>query len=124
MVVYQDGPVTKNAEVVHPGHPAIIDTGLLVDKTAKLKSGTILKFNAAGDALQAAAPADTPIGVLAQDSDGINAEVLVLWHGMVVKGRLLDSSGANPAEATAAMTAKLRTAGIYPVQLFTSAKKG
>lgn len=124
VVAYSNAEVKKNAEVVHPGHPGIVDTALLKTPTAKLKAGTILKLDAATGTLEPAAPADTPIAVLTEDSDGKNAEVLVLWHGMVVFGRLLDSSGANPAPASAAMAAKLRGAGIYPIQLFTSAKKG
>jgi hypothetical protein len=122
MVNYTDVPVNKNSEVVHPGHPAVIDTGLLADKAKKYKAGTILKADADGK-LAAAAAADDPAAVLTADSDGANAEVLVLWHGMVVQGRLLNSSGAEPVAATAAVAAKLRAAGIYPVQLFTSAKK-
>jgi len=124
MVSYENVPVKNKSEVVHPGHQPLIDTGLLADKTAELKAGTILKLNAAGDALQPAAAADTPVGVLAEDSDGKNAEVLVLWHGAVVFGRLLDASGAAATAATRAMANKLRAAGIYPLQLFTSAKKG
>ena len=124
IVAYENMPVKNKSEVVHPGHPAIVDTALLADKTKTLKAGTILKFNTAGDALEPAGPGDTPVAVLETDSDGKNAEVLVCWHGTVVFGRLLDSSGANPAAATEAMAAKLRTAGIYPLQLFTSAKKG
>jgi hypothetical protein len=122
MVSYETVPVKNHSEVVHPGHPAIIDTALLADKTAKLKAGTILKFNTAGTALEPAAAADTPAAVLTEDSDGTNAEVLVLWHGMVVAGRITIADGTQPA---AAMLGKLRTvAGIYPTQLFTSAKKG
>jgi hypothetical protein len=123
MVAYENIPVKNHSEIVHPGHPAIVDTALLADKTKKFKAGTILKFNTTG-ALEAAAPADTPVAVLTEDSDGTNAEVLVLWHGMVVFGRLLNSSGAQPVAASAEMVFNLRSAGIYPVQLFTSAKKG
>jgi len=115
MVTYKEEPVKKNAEVVHPGHPAIIDTGLLADKTKKYKAGTILKADAS-DKLAAAGISDDPVAVLAEDSDGENAEVLALWHGMVVQGRLLNSSGTDPVAATAAMAAKLRNAGIWPVQ--------
>ena len=114
MVNYENVPVKENTEVVHPGHPAIIDTGLLADKTKKYKAGTILKADADGK-LTAAAASDTPIAVLTKDSDGVNAEVLVLWHGMVIQGRLLDSSGASPAAPSAAMAAKLRPA-IFPIQ--------
>jgi len=124
IVAYENVPVKNKSEVIHPGHPAIVDTALLADKTKTLKAGTILKFNTAGDALEPAGPGDTPVAVLETDSDGKNAEVLVCWHGAVVFGRLLNSSGANPTAATQAMAAKLRTAGIYPLQLFTSAKKG
>jgi hypothetical protein len=124
MVVYEDVPVKNHVEVVHPGHPAIVDTALLKDEKAKLKAGTILKMDAANGRLEPAAPADTPIAVLTEDSDGKNAEVLVLWHGMVIFGRLLDSSGAQAAAASTEMAFNLREAGIYPVQLFTSAKKG
>ncbi|MDR0300845.1 MAG: hypothetical protein LBI04_00845 [Treponema sp.] len=113
-VNYKEVPVKKNSEVVHPGHPAIIDTGLLADKTKKYKAGTILKADADGK-LSAAAAADTPVAVLTQDSDGENAEVMVMWHGMAVQGRLLDSSGASPVAPTAAMAAKLRPA-IFPIQ--------
>ena len=123
MVAYENVPVKNKSEVIHPGHPAIVDTALLANETAKLKAGTILKLNDSGK-LEPAAPNDTPVAVLESDSDGKNAEVLVCWHGTVVFGRLLDSSGANPVAATEAMAAKLRTAGIYPLQLFTSAKKG
>jgi len=124
MVAYENVPVKNKSEVIHPGHPAVVDTALLADKTKTLKAGTILKFNTAGDALEPAGPSDTPVAVLESDSDGKNAEVPVCWHGAVVFGRLLNSSGANPAAATEAMAAKLRPAGIYPLQLFTSAKKG
>jgi hypothetical protein len=119
MVNYKDVPVNKDAGVAHPGHPAVTDTGLLADKTKKYKAGTILKTDADGK-LAAAAAADTPAAVLVADSDGVNAEVTVLWHGTVVLGRLLDSSGANPAAPAAAMAAKLRAAGIYPVQPWAS----
>jgi hypothetical protein len=122
-ISYTDVPVKKTAAVVHPGHPPIIDTGLLADNEAKFKAGTVLKMDANGKLL-AAAPADTPVAVLTKDSDGKNAEVLVLWHGAVVFGRLLDASGANPVAATEALANKLRAAGIYPLQLFSSAKKG
>jgi len=115
MVNYKNKPAKNNSGVVHPGHPAIIDTGLLADKTRKYKAGTILKADIS-DKLLAAGASDDPIAVLTEDSDGENAEVLVMWHGMAVQGRLLDSSGANPAAPTAAMAAKLRKAGIWPVQ--------
>jgi len=124
MVAYENVPVKNKSEVIHPGHPAIVDTALLADKTKTLKAGTILKFNTAGDALEPASPSDTPVAVLETDSDGRNAEVLVCWHGAVVSGRLLNSSGANPVAATSEMVFNLRGAGIYPLQLFTSAKKG
>ncbi|MDR0455848.1 MAG: hypothetical protein LBH20_04085 [Treponema sp.] len=115
MINWKNVPGKKNAGVVHPGHPAIIDTGLLADKTKKYKAGTILKADANGK-LAAAATNDDPIAVLTADSDGENAEVLVLWHGMVVLGRLLNSSGATPVEAGEAMAFNLRAAGIYPIQ--------
>ena len=124
MVVYDKVEFKNTSEVIHPGHPAVIDTALLADKTKEFKAGTILKLNAAGEALIPAAPADNPVAVLAQDSDGKNAEVLVCWHGTVVFGRLVDSSGAEPAAASKALAGKLRMVGIYPIQLFTSAKKG
>jgi hypothetical protein len=76
MVTYENVPVKNHNEVIHPGHPAVIDTALLADKTKKFQAGTILKMNA-DSKMEAAAPADTPIAVLAQDSDGVNAEVLV-----------------------------------------------
>jgi len=124
MVSYETVPVKNKSEVVHPGHPPLIDTGLLADASAKLKAGTVLKWNADGTGLTAAAEADTPVAVLAEDSDGKNKEVLVLWHGAVIFGRLLDASGLQTTAATKAMAAKLRMAGIHPLQLFTSAKKG
>jgi len=125
MVSYEKIDLKNTSEVIHPGHPAVIDTALLADKTKEFKAGTILKLNAAGEALIPAAPADTPVAVLAQNSDGKNAEVLVCWHGTVVFGRLLDASGAGePVAATLAFANKLRAAGIYPLQLFTNAKKG
>jgi len=124
MVVYDKVELKNTSEVIHPGHPAVIDTALLADKTKEFKAGTILKLNAAGEALIPAAPADNPVAVLAQDSDGKNAEVLVCWHGTVVFGRLLDASGAEPIAATLAFANKLRAVGIYPLQLFTNAKKG
>jgi len=137
MVSYKEVPLKNPSAVIHPGHPAIIDTALLVDATAKLKAGTILKFNSTGDKLQPAVgvypppanddpptPVDTPAAVLAEDSDGKNAEVLVCWHGAVVAGRLLDSSGAQPVAASAELIFNLRSAGIVPLQLFTYAKKG
>ena len=124
MVVYDKVELKNTSEVIHPGHPAVIDTALLADKTKEFKAGTILKLNAAGEALIPAAPADNPVAVLAQDSDGKNAEVLVCWHGTVVFGRLVDASGAEPTAATLAFANKLRSVGIYPLQLFTNAKKG
>jgi len=123
-VSYEKIELKNTSEVIHPGHPAVIDTALLADKTKEFKAGTILKLNAAGEALIPAAPADNPVAVLAQDSDGRNAEILVCWHGTVVFGRLIDASGAAPAAATLAFANKLRAAGIYPLQLFTNAKKG
>jgi len=123
MVAYEDVPVKNKSEVIHPGHPAIVDTALLANETKVLKAGTILKLNNGGK-LEPAAPNDMPAAVLESDSDGKNAEVLVCWHGAVVFGRLLDSSGANPVAATVAMASKLRDVGIYPLQLFTNAKKG
>jgi len=121
MVNWENVPFDKNAEVVHPGHPAIIDTGLLADETKKYKAGTILKANNDGK-LTAADPDDTPVGVLTKDSDGVNAEVLVLCHGMVVQGRLLDSSRTEPGAPTPAMTAKLRPA-IFPIQSWAKINK-
>ena len=123
-VSYQKIEVKNTSEVIHPGHPAVIDTALLADKTKEFKAGTVMKMNAAGEALVPAAPADNPVAVLAQDSDGKNAEVLVCWHGTVVFGRLIDASGAEPKEAALALANKLRAVGIYPLQLFTNAKKG
>jgi hypothetical protein len=123
MVNWQEVPVNKNAEVVHPGHPAIIDTGVLADKTKKLKAGTILALDANGK-LAAAEAGDDPIAVLTADSDGVNAEVMALWHGVVVRGRLLDSSGTKPVAADDELAFNLRAAGIYPVQSWTSSKKG
>lgn len=124
MIAYQDVPVRNHSEVIHPGHPPVIDTALLADNTAKLTAGTILKYNTAGDGLEPAAPSDQPIAVLAKDSDGINAEVLVCWHGTVVFGRLIDASGTEPEAASRTLAGKLRMAGIYPIQLFTYSKKG
>ena len=111
MIAYQDVPVRNHSEVIHPGHPPVIDTALLADNTA-------------GDGLEPAAPSDQPIAVLAKDSDGINAEVLVCWHGTVVFGRLIDASGTEPEAASRTLAGKLRMAGIYPIQLFTYSKKG
>jgi len=137
VVAYESVPVKNKSAVIHSGHPAIIDTALLEDATAKLKAGTILKFNSTGDKLVPAVgnppppanndpptPVDTPAAVLAEDSDGKNAEVLVCWHGAVVAGRLLDSSGNQPVAASEELVFNLRSAGIYPLQLFTSARKG
>jgi len=137
IVSYENVAVKNPSAVIHPGHPAIIDTALLANADAKLKAGTVLKFNSAGDKLVPAVgnppppvdddpptPIDTPAAVLAEDSDGKNAEVLVCWHGAVVAGRLLDSSGANPVAASDGLISNLRSAGIYPLQLFTYAKKG
>jgi len=124
LVAYENVPVKGKSEVIHPGHPAIIDTALLENATATLKAGTVLKFNAAGKALKPAGANDDPVAVLAEDSDGKNAEVLVCWHGAVVSGRLLNSSGQAPVKAGDALVHNLREAGIYPLQLFTSAKKG
>jgi len=137
MVSYEAIPVKNPSAVIHPGHPAIIDTALLGNASAKLKAGTILKFNSTGETLVPAVgnppppvgnadptPVDTPAAVLAEDSDGKNAEVLVCWHGAVVAGRLLDSSGSQPVAASAELIFNLRAAGIVPLQLFTYAKKG
>jgi hypothetical protein len=129
-IAYEQIPVKNHHEVVHPGHPPLIDTGVLADAGKKYKAGTILKIDPATGKMSAAALADTPAGVLVEDPDGRNAEVSVLFHGAVVFGRLLDSSGldANPATeavaATTAMAVKLMAVGIHPLQLFTSAKVG
>jgi len=90
MVSYEEVPVKNPSAVIHPGHPAIIDTALLTSATTKLKAGTILKFDSTGETLEPAVgnppppvedepptPVDTPVAVLAEDSDGRNAEVLV-----------------------------------------------
>lgn len=122
-ISYEDVPVKHHSEVAHPGHPAIIDTALLATATAKLTAGTILKADASGE-MVAADTTDTPVAVLAEDSDGKNPEVLVIWHGMVVQGRLSNLSEGLPVAVTPVMTGRLRAAGIYPAQLFTSAKKG
>jgi len=124
LVAYENVPVKSKSAVIHPGHPAIIDTALLETATAKLKDGTVLTFNAAGTALKPAGANDDPVAVLVGDSDGKNAEVLVCWHGAVVSGRLLNSSGQEPVKAGDVLVHSLREAGIYPLQLFTSAKKG
>jgi len=126
-VSYEKIDLKNTREVIHPGHPAVIDTALLADKTKLYKAGTIMTLDDEGEGLVPADPedADIPVAVLAQDSDGKNAEVLVCWHGTVVFSRLLDASGSGePVAATLAFANKLRAAGIYPLQLFANAKKG
>jgi hypothetical protein len=110
--------------VVHPAHPPVIETAVLADKTKKYKAGTVVKYSTTGGTVEPAGDSDTPAAVLTENSDGKNAEVLALWHGMVARGRLIDASATTPAVASDTLTGKLRAVGIYPIQLFINAKKG
>jgi hypothetical protein len=96
-------------------HPVVRMGGTLTAAaiTAAPKAGTILKANGAN--VEPAATADTPVGVLAADSDG-TANVIYGVHGVVVSKRLLDNTGA---EANATLKAKLAAIGIYLKQAWT-----
>lgn len=122
MIAWNEQVVKDPSGVVHPAHPPVIDTVVLADKTKKYKEGTVLKMSAGGETVEAAASTDDAVAVLTQDSDGKNAEALALLHGTVVAGRLIDASAGTNTKAAKAYYAKLRAAGIYPLQLFDSAK--
>jgi hypothetical protein len=110
--------------VVHPAHPPVIETAVLADRTKPYQAGTVVKYSTTGGTVEPAGDSDTPVAVLTENADGKNAAVLALWHGTVVRGRLIDASATTPVTASDTLAGNLRAAGIYPIQLFTSAKKG
>lgn len=122
MLSAEKGTVQKAGGIVHPVHPAIIGTVVLADKTKMFSEGTIVKLAADGKSVEAAAAGDIPIAVLAEGSGGVNAEVLAVLHGAVVRSRLVDASGSSETAAADGFVAKLRATGIFAVQLFDSAK--
>lgn len=113
--------------VVHTGFPPDIDTIVLTDPTKKFKAGTILKEGTGVTTYEPAAPADTLVEgktvVLVQNTDGVNAETLGLFRGVVVDGRLLDHSGASAVAANATLKGKLPAVGIRTTQLYVGETK-
>lgn len=97
-------------------------TIVLTDETLVLDAGTILRKSAGVDTYEPAAPADTLVEgatcVLIQDTDGKNPEYQGLFHGMVVSGRLIDASGADPVAAGDTLKGKLPAIGILLTQLY------
>jgi hypothetical protein len=100
---------------------------VLIAAGKKYRAGTLLK-NAAGGAAASAdevtgespAPAEQAELVLVEDVDTTEGArpARCLGHGMVVRARLLDGTGSEPAAAGDAMAATLPARGIYPVQGF------
>ena len=113
--------VVGDRGVVHPMHPAIIDS-LAIDAGKALKAGTVLKGGSSG-ALPAA-DTDTPVYVLVEDVDTSTTArpARCIRHGTVVIARLIDASGTTEVAASATLTGKLHSAGIYPVQGFDTTK--
>ncbi|MBR0100162.1 MAG: hypothetical protein IJP90_10690 [Treponema sp.] len=101
--------------VLHPGHPPIFDFAK-VTANRDIKAGTILK-RAADETYSVAGANDTPAGILLDDlKSGSQDIVRIVRHGMVVKSRLINASGANDSEPTTAMLNKLPPEGIYLAQ--------
>ncbi len=123
MVAYENTETAAGDRgVVAPGHPPMLDTIVLTDETAVFNAGTVLRKSTGVDTYEAAAPADTLVEgatcVLIQDTDGKNPEYQGLFHGMVVSGRLIDASGADPVAAGDTLKGKLPAIGIHLTQLF------
>jgi hypothetical protein len=128
MVAYEDDEMARGDRgVVHPGAAPIRDTIVLTDKTKEFTAGTVLRKTATKDTYEAAAPADTltpgSACILIEDSDGKNPEYQGLFGGMVVAGRLIDASGAEPVAAGDTLKAKLPALGIHLTQLFVGETK-
>lgn len=102
--------------VIHPGHPPIVES-FLIAQGAKLHAGTLMKKSGSTGAVPTADQADF---VLVQDVDTTDEAKVArcLCHGMVVKDRLIDASGANPVKASDTMIALLSARGIYVFQAF------
>lgn len=92
--------------VMHPMHPPVILAIQLQDKTKKYPAGTILK-KGTGKAYTAADDADTPGAVLVQNSDGETGVVQAAFHGVCVRSRLKNASGASATTASDTLVAKL-----------------
>jgi hypothetical protein len=109
--------------VIHPGHPPVI-AAVLIAAGKNYRAGTLLKNAASGAVASAAevtggspAPAEQAELVLAEDVDtaGGARPARCLMHGMAVRARLLDGTGAAASDA---MAGTLAARGIYPVQGF------
>jgi hypothetical protein len=109
--------------IVHPAHPPVIES-VIIASGKSYRAGTLLKY-ASGGAVAAAkevtggspVPADQSDCVLLEDIDttGAAKPARCLLHGMVVRSRLLCSTG-TPAAASDGLADKLSARGIYPVQ--------
>lgn len=108
--------------VLHPMHPAVVES-IVVDAGKPLKAGTVLKSGASG--ATPAADADTPAYVLLEDIDvaGDPKPARCVWHGTVVRARLIDASGAVEATASDTLVGKLSPA-IFAVQDFDYTRMG
>lgn len=111
-----DGAVGDRG-VLTTQHPDVCMPVQLKTATQVLKAGTVLKASATAGTYEPAAEADTPACVLVEDSDGTTGLQNAVFHGVVVKSRLLNASGESAVAATDILTAKLPAIGIYVTQI-------
>lgn len=98
-------------------HP-VIKYPVQIASDAVLPAGTILKKSASGGTYEAAAPSDTPAAVLIEASSADNKLPMAGFHGVAVRERLVDASGANPASAGDTLAGKLPEIGIWLSQTY------
>lgn len=100
--------------IVNPSHPPIIGVVSLAATASDLKAGTVLKLSSG--AYAAAGNSDTPAAILVEDVPGHSSAAVngkVLFHGLVVESRLLNSSQEAP---NSTLLGKLPDVGIYLTQ--------
>lgn len=101
--------------VLHPGHPPVFDFAK-VTASRDIKAGTILKRNA-DETYEPCGASETPAGVLLDDLEKGSEDIArIVRHGMAVRSRLIDASGAADTAPSAAMLEKLPAEGIYLAQ--------
>ena len=98
-------------------HP-VIKYPVQIASDAVLPAGTILKKSASGGTYEAAAQADTPAAVLIEASSADNKLPMAGFHGVAVRARLIDASGASPAQAGDTLADKLPGIGIWLSQSY------
>ena len=98
-------------------HPAVLLPVQLTNKNKTYQAGTILKVSAGGT-YEPAADADTPACILAEDTDGSTGLAHAGFHGVVVRARLIDASGASAKDVSDTLVKKLGGIGIFVTQSF------